>query len=51
MPHPCDLAHKGYGLVDHKQGIAKELQFNINPTLLTTKITVKSHTKLPQFVP
>ena len=50
MPHPCDLADKGYGLVDHKQGIAKELQFNINPTLLTSKITCKSHTKLPQFV-
>jgi hypothetical protein len=25
MPHPCDMADKGYGLVDHKAGIAKEL--------------------------
>ena len=24
-PHPCDLAVKDYGLVDHKQGVAKEL--------------------------
>ena len=31
--YACEMAKKDYGLVDHKMGVAKELQFKMNPTL------------------
>jgi hypothetical protein len=31
--YACEMARKDYGLVDHKMGVAKELQFKANTTL------------------
>lgn len=50
-PHPCDMATKDYGVINHKVGIVKEVQFRINATSLTTKNNILSETKLPEFVP
>jgi hypothetical protein len=50
-PHPCDMATKDYGVINHKVGIVKEVQFRINATSLTTKNNILSETKLPEFEP
>lgn len=38
--HPCDLAIKDYGLIDHQNNVQKELQFRLNSTLLQRTIAV-----------
>lgn len=44
--HPCDQAIKDYAVCDHKENVRRDMQFRINPTLLETKIEVKSVSKL-----
>ena len=39
--HPCDVAVKEYAVIDHTNMVHKEIQFNINATLLKTNLTVK----------
>ena len=39
--HPCDVAVKDYAVVDHKNMVQKQIQFNINATLLKTNLTLK----------
>ena len=40
--HPCDLAVKEYAVVDHSAMTHKQIQFNINATLLKTSLTIKA---------
>lgn len=44
--HPCDIALKEYAVCDHQEKVRKEMEFRINPTLLSTKLEVKSVTKI-----
>lgn len=39
--HACDLALKEYAIVDHTTMTQKQMQFNINATLLKANLTVK----------
>jgi hypothetical protein len=39
--HPCDVAVKDYAVIDHKHMVQKQIQFNINATLLKTNLTIK----------
>ena len=46
--HPCDEALKQYAVCDHGEKVVKEMQFKLNPTLLTTKLSVMNTHKLDQ---
>ena len=38
--HPCDQPVKQYAVVDHTQGVQRQMQFNMNACLLKSSLTV-----------
>ena len=46
--HPCDEALKQYAVCDHGEKLVKEMQFKMNPTLLSSKLSVMNVHKIDQ---
>lgn len=45
-PFPSDISCKQYRVQDYSRGVQKDCQFKINPTLLTTNISVVKESQM-----
>ena len=49
-PHPSDISSSEYELHNHKKGEVKKYKFQMNPTLLKSKLTLVNQTELPKEI-